>query len=84
MARKKKNDLRYIVTGPSVEEDLCFDNVGGALSRSITCATRAQLDQKATEGTWYIRDSVLDRVLGHSEIREGLIVTVRHPEVAAK
>jgi hypothetical protein len=72
MARKPKA-LRYLVTGPGLGlhspygdfiEEPSYDNVGQALSRSITAAER----WSPVEGTWYVRDSILGDVLGHSEV----------------
>lgn len=69
--------LRYVVTGPGVNPEASYEEVGQALSRSITYAERSE-----DEGTWYVLDAVSDKTLGYTEvtIQDGVrkTITVRH------
>jgi hypothetical protein len=63
--------LRYIVTGPGIEEPPSYAEQGPALSRAITAAL------KRKDATFYVRDSVLDTILGRAESDERGWVTSR-------
>lgn len=54
---------RYVVTGPGLDEPPSYADPGPALSRSVTAAERSEV-----EGTWYVRDSIGDKVLAYSEV----------------
>ncbi len=58
---RRKQHLRYVVTGPGLEE-VSYADVGPALSRTITAAS-----QSVEEVTYYARDSILGVIVGHSE-----------------
>lgn len=72
MARKDKY-LRYIVTGPGIEDEPSYADPGPALSRALTAACR----RDAPDGTWYARDSVTDEVIGYAEKDEKIVRCVR-------
>ena len=74
MARKSKA-LRYIVTGPGIEDgnEPSYDNPGPALSRATTAASKST-DAMAT---WYVRDAITGENLGYAERQEKSVVIVR-------
>lgn len=68
MARRAKNNERFIVTGPGFVEgdEPSYSDPGPAMSRALTAALKASPD--VTEGSWYWRDVVGDKILGHCDV----------------
>ena len=73
----KTKQLRYIVTGPGLTTEPSYADAGPALSRTLTEASKID---KGIEATFYARDSVLDKIVGYTEITKlGAITTRRNP-----
>lgn len=74
---KRKPSLRYVVTGPGIEDgqEPSYADVGPALSRAVTAAAKAPKDEVAT---WYVRDSITGNILGYAERQEAVVIVVRN------
>lgn len=74
MARTRP--LRYIVTGPGIDDPPSYAEPGPALSRTVTRAAKASLAKQ--EATYYARDSITGDIIGHSESdSNGVVWTTR-------
>lgn len=76
MSRPAKS-LRYTVTGPGLDPEPSYADVGPAMSRALTAAAKVAHNSKGVEATFYVRDSITGNTLGYSEADADGIVTTR-------
>lgn len=71
----RTKSLRYVVTGPGIAEEPSYAEPGPALSRALTGAAKAA--RLKVEATFYARDSITGKIIGHSESDALGVVTTR-------
>ena len=74
---KRAASHRYVVTGPGLDPEPSYADVGPAISRALTAACKVATVSKGVEVTFYVRDSISGDLLGYSETDAAGNVTTR-------